>query len=159
MKYLTLDTNILLLDAHNLTSLSEDGSIIVLPETVIDELDAKKSGHSELAFQAREFGRILTKAENKGVQIENDYTITTLNVDDTTIQVISLSDYKLPKNLDPKVVNDRKIIEVGRFIHKRLPANGEDSATFMSNDVMCRLRAQAFGLSTEDYKEVDNVFC
>jgi len=67
MNYLVLDTNILLLDANNLINLAADGSVIVLPETVIDELDSKKSGHSELAFQAREFGRILARSADAGL--------------------------------------------------------------------------------------------
>ena len=55
MSYTVIDTNILLLDAHNLLTIGQT-TTIVLPETVLDELDNKKSGYSELAFQAREFG-------------------------------------------------------------------------------------------------------
>ena len=38
MSYLVLDTNILLLDAANLTSAGGD-SVVVIPETVLAELD------------------------------------------------------------------------------------------------------------------------
>ncbi|MBP9616156.1 MAG: phosphate starvation-inducible protein PhoH, partial [Aliarcobacter sp.] len=63
-KYYVLDTNILLEDATNIYKLSQEGkNLIVLPETVLDELDSKKSGFDEINFQAREFARILENSE------------------------------------------------------------------------------------------------
>ena len=59
-KYYVLDTNILLEDANNIFNLSDDNkNLIILPETVLDEIDSKKSGFDEINFQAREFARIL----------------------------------------------------------------------------------------------------
>ena len=44
-KIYVLDTNILLEDATNIFKLSDDcKNLIVLPETVLDEIDTKKSG-------------------------------------------------------------------------------------------------------------------
>ncbi|MDK2062395.1 PIN domain-containing protein [Aliarcobacter butzleri] len=55
-KYYVLDTNILLEDATNIYKLSQDGkNLIILAETVLDEIDTKKSGFDEINFQAREF--------------------------------------------------------------------------------------------------------
>ena len=42
MRYKVLDTNIPLLDHNNIINLMGNGVIIVLPETTLDELDAKK---------------------------------------------------------------------------------------------------------------------
>jgi PhoH-like ATPase len=40
-----LDTNIILNDANDIFTISQEGNnLIVLPETVIDELDTKKTG-------------------------------------------------------------------------------------------------------------------
>ena len=62
-KYYILDTNILLEDASNIYKLSQDGkNLIILAETVLDEIDTKKSGFDEINFQAREFARILENA-------------------------------------------------------------------------------------------------
>ena len=62
-KYYLLDTNILLEDATNIYKLSQEGkNLIVLAETVLDEIDTKKSGFDEINFQAREFARILENA-------------------------------------------------------------------------------------------------
>ena len=42
-KYYVLDTNILLEDATNIYKLSQDGkNLIILAETVLDEIDTKK---------------------------------------------------------------------------------------------------------------------
>ncbi len=42
-KYYVLDTNILLEDATNIYKLSQEGkNLIILPETVLDEIDTKR---------------------------------------------------------------------------------------------------------------------
>jgi PhoH-like ATPase len=148
--YKVLDTNILLLDAHNLITLGKDGSIIVLPETVLDELDAKKNDIGEIGYQAREFGRLLTRA-NKVHIIENDnITITRLSLDGTEIEVVSLLSYPDMSDLSPKVVNDRKIIEVALQYH-----NTKGNVLFLSNDVMCRIRAESLGLKASDIRDIE----
>ena len=44
-KYYVVDTNIILQDAHSLITLSDSSqNLVIIPETVLDELDAKKSG-------------------------------------------------------------------------------------------------------------------
>ena len=48
-KYYLLDTNILLEDATNIYKLSQEGkNLIILAETVLDEIDTKKSGFEEI---------------------------------------------------------------------------------------------------------------
>lgn len=52
-KYYLLDTNILLEDARNIFKLSDGAkNLIILSETVLDEIDSKKSGYDEINFQA-----------------------------------------------------------------------------------------------------------
>ena len=152
--YKVLDTNVLLLDAHNITKLSMDGSIIVLPETVIDEIDSKKTGFSELAYQAREVGRIITKARNIGVTVKDDLTIVSFLYDTTQIQVVSTSTYPDFKDTSPSIVNDRKIIEIAL---QYCNLYGNDLVRFVSNDAMCRIRAESVGITVEDVKDVDNL--
>jgi len=63
-KYYVIDTNIILQDAHSLITLSDSSqNLVIIPETVLDELDAKKSGFDEINYQAREFARLLRDAE------------------------------------------------------------------------------------------------
>lgn len=150
MAYLCLDTNIILLDANNLLTLGQS-STIVLPETVLDEADNKKSGFSEVAFQAREFGRLLTKATKVSTTTADNLVITHLSLASINIEVVSLLKYPDYSNTEPNIINDRKIIEVALEYQRtnRVPI------TFMSNDVLCRLRADSLGLETTDLKQVE----
>jgi len=53
-KVYVLDTNIILNDHENVELLSNKSeNLIVIPETVLDEIDTKKSGFDEINFQAR----------------------------------------------------------------------------------------------------------
>ena len=71
-KYYLLDTNILLEDATNIYKLSQEGrNLIVLAETVLDEIDTKKSGFDEINFQAREFARILENARKEAKRFKS----------------------------------------------------------------------------------------
>ena len=149
MRYKVLDTNILLLDASNLVNLGKDGSTVVLPETVLDELDAKKSGHSEIAFQARELGRLLSQASEQATVTRGNLVLTPSTLNGVDITIISLLKYPSYKGIDPKIINDRKIIEVALELAKQHPV------TFISNDVMCRIRARALNLKVQDLKHVE----
>jgi len=149
-KFLVLDTNILLLDANNLLNLSTNDNIIVLPETVLEEMDSKKTLMNELGYQARSFGRLLAKAEIVGMDQDEESTCTILELEDAKIWITSLNKYEAEKGSDS--YNDQKIIEVANFIRKRMDRS---ATTFMSNDVLCRLRGLASGLQVTDYKIVE----
>lgn len=148
--YSVLDTNILLLDANNLLTLGQT-STIVLPEVVLDELDSKKSGLNELAFQAREFGRLLTKATKIETVRDGNLIINKLQLDQVSIEVVSLKSYPDYSDTETNIINDRKIIEVALAYQ----ATNRIPLTFISNDVMCRLRASSMGLDTIDLKQVE----
>lgn len=148
--YSVLDTNILLLDANNLLTLGQT-STIVLPETVLDEIDSKKSGFTELAFQAREFGRLLTQATKLETINDGNLIINKLQLDQVSIEVVSLKSYPDYSDTETNIINDRKIIEVALAYQ----TTNRKPLTFISNDVMCRLRASSMGLDTIDLKQVE----
>jgi len=150
-KIYILDTNIILNDVTNVEILSQKSSnLVVLPETVMDELDAKKTGFDEINFQARSFGRLLEKADIKSVITEEDGTTISrmfINGDkQITIDVVSKSSYtSVNKDTDKHILNDRKILEVAQWAKEFY----KEDSVFISNDVMCRLRAISLGLKTE----------
>ncbi|EAJ3762818.1 hypothetical protein DFW93_09420, partial [Campylobacter coli] len=53
MKTYVVDTNIILDDVNNLSRLYDNENRIIIPETVIDELDSKKALFDEVGYQAR----------------------------------------------------------------------------------------------------------
>ena len=149
---LALDTNILLLDAHNLITLGKEHGTIVLPSTVLDEIDSKKSGHSEIAFQAREFGRRLSKSTNLGTTSTPDLLITRLKFIDFEVHIVDIINMPSIDDYDEAIASDRKIIYAVTAYSSYL----NQSIKFMSNDVMCRIRASAAGLTTVDLKHIES---
>jgi len=150
--YLVLDTNIILLDANNLLTLGKDYTI-VLPETVVDEIDSKKtSSDPELRFQVREFGRIMARRVMDAVKTTEDgiLSIVPFTVDGVNVEVASLTKYEDIKDVEPSIRNDRKIIAIADAYNKYF-----GDTTFMSNDAMCQLRAASFGFPTTDHKLVN----
>lgn len=147
-KFLILDTNIILLDSNHILTLGQDGTIIVLPQTVINELDSKKSVPGELGYQVRSFGRLIAKGEIQSVQRQEDLVITPILLEDgTMVHVTSTSTYPDFSDVDPHTLNDRKIIEIA-LQYKNIYSD----VTFMSNDVMCRITSNALGLPCTDFK-------
>jgi len=145
-----LDTNILLEDATNIFKLAEEGkNIIILPETVLDEIDSKKSGFEEINFQAREFARILENATIDKSKLIDGHKIVRLKVTEphlTLIDVISKDEYDAnPKSIQINIFNDRKILEIARFANEYY--NHEIS--FLSLDIMARTRAMSMNIKTD----------
>ena len=149
-KYYVLDTNILLEDANNIFKLSDDNkNLIILPETVLDEIDAKKSGFEEINFQAREFARILENSTILFTKSEDDFKIVRLRIDNESpisIDVISKLEYQfVTKTTAPNIANDRRILEIAKFTTKFYNKN----STFLSMDIMARTRAISLDIKAE----------
>jgi PhoH-like ATPase len=149
-KYYVLDTNILLEDANNIFKLSDDNkNLIILPETVLDEIDAKKSGFDEINFQAREFARVLENSTILFTKSIDDFKIVRLNIDsDTTISIdiISKLEYQFVSKMTAQnIANDRRILEIAQFTTTYYDKN----STFLSMDIMARTRAISLDIKTE----------
>jgi len=149
-KYYVLDTNILLEDATNIYKLSQEGkNLIILPETVLDEIDTKKSGFEEINFQAREFARILENSIILESKKKDLYKIIRLKIDNdknTIIDIISKEEYKVNiKNVSPNIINDRKILEVASFANTYY----KNEVEFLSLDIMARTRAISLDIKTD----------
>jgi PhoH-like ATPase len=65
--------------------------------------------------------------------------------------IISPTRYPSFSEHDSSIVRDRQIIYTASLLAR------DNNVTFISNDVMCRIRAQAEGLAASDLKLVDNV--
>ena len=149
MQYIVLDTNVILNNAHNIFTFPTN-TTIVIPETVVDELDSKKSVIGEIGFQAREFGRLLARASKLPLERSASLTIAKFELDDINIHLTSTSNYPDYTDTSPSVINDRKIIEIAKQYQALY-----ENVIFYSIDVMCRTRAESEGLATSDFKEVE----
>ena len=155
-KVYVLDTNIILTDAKLLYKISnQNENLIVIPETVLDELDNKKSGHDEINYQARSFARLLenyatitSKTEKDGCNI---VSMRISNGQEIDIVIVSKSKYEnISDSTLPKIINDRKILEVAEYARDVLYK--ESKVIFLSLDIMCRIRAISLGLEVETIK-------
>ena len=155
-KYYVIDTNIVLEDATNVIKLSENSkNLVIIPETVLDELDTKKGGFDEINFQAREFARfienanVITKFEidkQKVVRIQID------GITKTTIDIISKSIYRAKsKDVAANIYNDRKILEVASFANEYY----DKEIVFLTMDSMAKTRAVSIDLKVDSLKGSD----
>ena len=143
-KFYVIDTNIILEDFTNISKISQDSmNLIIIPETVLDELDSKKSGFEEINFQARNFARMLENAKiNKSLDI-NNHKIVRVEINSIKIDIISKTTYEVNnKNTSLNIYNDRKILEIATFANDNYDKNIE----FLSNDIMARVRATSLNL-------------
>lgn len=152
-KIYVLDTNIILNQAENIELLSQEGSnLIVLPEIVLDEIDAKKTGFDEINFQARSFARLLSDAKIGKKISEGNLNFTKIDINhgsNIVIHVVTKNEYDADKaNVDRKIINDRKILEVTRDVQD-IYDYPEEKFIFLSIDIMARIRALSLGINTE----------
>jgi len=141
---LVLDTNIILNDVNNLHQLSNGGeNLLVISETVLNELDNFKSGWNEINYQSREFGRLFDKADVISINRNNDSTEIFTRIEEVHIDilVVSKSVYRVPESTSRSIINDRKIIEIAEDLSKEYK-----NVVFMSIDNMARFSALSLGL-------------
>ena len=144
-----LDTNIILDSVENLLTLSDNNTnTLVIPETVIDELDAKKTGFEDINFNARQFARLLEVSTIISNEQVGTLHIITTNIDtlDISLKIISKKDYACDTStVALNILNDRKILEASSDYITSI----DSKATLVSLDIMFRTRALSMGLNAE----------
>lgn len=155
MKTYVVDTSVILDDAYNIFALAQDGNNhVVIPETVLDEIDAKKSGFDDVNFQAREFNRIMDEAvvlEDKDDSWSQKLRVVKVQIGQNTFDLVSKKEYLTLKNHDAiNIVNDRKILEI---------AVAYPDAEVVTNDIAMKLRAISMGLKSAPFRtnRIDDV--
>ena len=144
MKNFILDTNVLLHDPQSLFKFQENN--IIIPITVIEEVDRFKKDMNETGRNARMVSRILYSMREKG-SLASGVTMP----GGGTLRVEMFAE-KYFKNLpfDLRVDNgDNRIIAVAQDVRDRFP----DLVTiFVTKDSNLRIKADAIGLIAEDYE-------
>lgn len=143
-----VDTNIILNDIQNIYRLSEDGdNVIVLPETVLIELEEKKKQLGEIGYQAREFARLLAQAKVKEADHNDGFKIAKMFIDTLQIHIISKDKYET--DIDTTHIsesNDKRIIEVAGVAQKYYKGL---KTIFVSLDVYARTFSILKNIKTE----------
>ncbi len=143
-KIFILDTNVILHDHKCIYSFLEND--IVLPITVLEELDQFKKGNDQINFQAREFTRELDKlaGENlfkEGVSLGKGHGKLFIATGKAFPEVMmnSFSD-KTP---------DHRILSIALFIKAEFPKR---QCVLISKDINLRMKAKSVGMFAEDYE-------
>lgn len=169
-KVYILDTNIILDSMENIEKISENGkNILIIPETVLIELESKKKDFGELGFQAREFSRMIANCvEEKKVSKKNNpneienfsivkllYKSEKITPDETLskikIHIISKEKYESDFNAAyVKESNDKRIIEVAEVAKKYYVGK---KIIFLSLDGYARIFSKLKNIATETLRD------
>ena len=142
-KHFVLDTNVLLHDSNAIFKFEEHE--VVIPLTVIEELDKFKKNNDETGRNSRAVIRALDKLRAKGPLFEG----VTWNEQGGSIRIDrcdAIAARGLPSALDLQVA-DNRILAVAHALH----ANGRRTI-FISKDINARVKGDALGIPSEDFE-------
>ena len=142
-KTYVLDTNVLLHDPQALF-LFEDNDLVI-PITVIEEIDRFKKDQSEIGRNARQVSRILDGLRSQGQLVQG------VSLESGGILRVDLYTEDLMKRLPPELRADRgdnRILAVAMA----LKDDCQCPVVFVTKDTNLRIKADAVGLTVEDYE-------
>ncbi|RXJ81980.1 PhoH family protein [Arcobacter sp. F2176] len=147
-KIYVVDTNIILQNLQNLYKVSDNGSnVIVVPETVLFELEDKKKLPNELGFYSREFARLLAKMKIKEVDHRSKFKVVKYFSDNLQLHVIAKDKYDSEiEQVHLSESNDKRIIEVAAIAQQYYKGA---QTIFLSIDIYARTFAQFKGIKAE----------
>lgn len=144
-KIFVIDTSVLLHDHQSILNFKEHN--VVVPITVLEELDKFKSGNDTKNFCAREVIRFIDKLSLKS-SLQNWISLGK-----------ELGDFKIIMEFNEDVINaekiyasgknDHKIINSALFLKKSHPKN---QVILVTKDINLRIKAKALNLLAEDYE-------
>jgi PhoH-like ATPase len=147
-KVFVLDTNVLLHDYRCIYSFQENN--VIVPITVLEELDRFKKGNDIINFHAREFTRELDKLSgdnlfNGGVALGKGLG---------KLSIETGKPFSGPMQISfPENTPDHRILAIAEHVYRNNP---DKSVIFISKDINLRMKAKSIGIMAQDY-ETDKV--
>ncbi|MBO5959323.1 MAG: PhoH family protein [Lentisphaeria bacterium] len=146
-KIFVLDTNVLLHSAAALESFADNE--IIIPMTVLEELDKFKRNQDELGRNSRHVIRKLDQLREKGSLFTGVSLDNAAEPDLCGSLRVVISDGALFENADMSVP-DNRILNVASMLKKQFP---ERQVIFITKDINLRLKADAFGIKVQDFEK------
>jgi PhoH-like ATPase len=150
MTVTALDTNIILLNANIIYSFS-GADVVVLTDTVLSELDNKKTGHGEVSYQAREFGRLMAKSTFIESVSYDTCTVVKLKVGSTFLHIVTNVDYSSVPTSEYNT-NDFKILHALKEYRTSIGI----PIDVLSNDTYMRIQAMINGFEVSEFKIIED---
>jgi PhoH-like ATPase len=142
-KTFVIDTNVLIHDPEAITKFARHN--VIIPVTVLEELDKMKRLPSDLGKNSRAALRFLDSLTRIGSgNLHQGVTLTNGSL--VRIQLEIKTDFATRLSLN---VNDNKIIMSALFLSEK----GE-RVVFVSKDFAARIKAEAIGLQAQDYENL-----
>ena len=141
-KTFVLDTNVLLHDPRALFAF--DDNDVVIPIYVIEEVDNFKKDLSELGRNARLVARTLDGLRGEGSLSQG------VPIAGGGLIKVAITNRKLPGEFYTDHKTDNQILATALHFHDSLQKSG-GQAIFVTKDVNLRIRADALGLTVEDF--------
>jgi PhoH-like ATPase len=144
-KYFVLDTNVLIHDPDAILNFADND--VILPITVIEELDKLKKGNGEIPYSARRSLRLIDSFRETG-----NLSAGVVMPSGGLLRVVMDEGMHLPKT-----TNDNRIISAAvSYSNREVPSQ---PVILVSKDTSVRIKADALGLVTQDYlKDKTTVF-
>ncbi|PID42688.1 MAG: ribonuclease [Proteobacteria bacterium] len=148
-KVYVLDTNVLIHDPGSLFNFEENE--VIIPMTVLEELDKLKAGKQAIAAECRQairtidmiLGNASPKQIEKGVPIKRGKKSEPLGTISILMSTECSDSLRLPADL-----NDNKIIN---SLVNLQSAHKDKQIFLVSKDINMRLKARGFGVEAQDY--------
>jgi len=144
-KIFVLDTSVLLY-SHEAINTFEDNEVVI-PITVLEELDNFKKGNDNINFEAREFIRIMDKLSNRSILTR---WIPLKNGKGGKFKVVMNEQSELDANrVFGEHKPDHNILNVALIMMQENPGK---KIVLVSKDINLRLKAKSLNIHAEDYE-------
>jgi PhoH-like ATPase len=141
-KIYVLDTNVLLSDFNALYAFKTND--VVIPLKVLEEIDKHKKRQDGVGANARQVIRELDKLREKGSLAEG----VKLGGKKGSLRVKNYGDYKLPNDMNMEDPDNQILATVFNTANDQ---NDNVKVILVSQDINVRVKADALGLTAEDY--------
>ncbi len=148
-KMYVLDTNVLIHDPNAVLNFEEHN--VVIPMTVLEELDSLKSGKQAVAADCRQairtIDRLLGDASPREIERGVPIKRTETGPAQGTLTILMSSTHQNGHHL-PEHINDNKIINTLADLQEK---HKSQNIILVSKDINMRLKARGFGVEAQDY--------
>jgi PhoH-like ATPase len=143
-KAFILDTNVLLHDYQCIYNFQEND--VIIPITVLEELDKFKRGNDIINFHAREFTRELDKLSgdklfNGGLSLGKGLGKLSIETGKPFSAIMQTS--------FPEDTADHRILAIAEHVSRNKP---DRAVVFISKDINLRMKAKSIGIMAQDYE-------
>lgn len=142
-KIFVLDTNIVLYDYKCIYSFEEHN--VVIPITLLEEIDDFKKGDEIINYNAREFSRELDSLIGDNLLNEG------VNLDSGGVLVVD-TNTKKDEYLSEIFWEDKPDHRILSIAHNLAKQYGRERVFLVSKDINLRMKAKSIGISAEDYE-------